>query len=72
MDVCLIIGIIKGLVLMIIGIAGLINIEIIANIYVAVLVVVIGLLVLGAAFNHRENKKWLNKIKKPPKKSKWQ
>ena len=58
MDICLNIGIIKGLVLMIIGIAGLVNIEYIANIYVAVIIIIIGLLVLGAAYNHRENKKW--------------
>jgi len=57
MDVCFIIGIIKGLVLMIIGIAGLVSIEYISNIYVAVTIIIIGLLVLAAAYNHRENKK---------------
>ena len=57
MDVCLIIGIIKGIALIIIGIAGAINIDYIANIYVAVIIFIIGLLVLSAAYNHRENKK---------------
>jgi hypothetical protein len=45
------------MILMIIGIAGFVNIEYIANIYVAGLIFIIGLLVLAAAYNHRESKK---------------
>ena len=57
MDTCLIVGIIKSIILMIIGIAGLVNIDYIANFYIAGLIFIIGLLVLFAAFNHRIDKK---------------
>lgn len=57
MDICLIIGIIKSIILMIIGLAGLVNIDYLANIYIAGLIFILGLLVLASAFNHRKNKK---------------
>ena len=56
MDTCLIIGIIKGLILLIIGVAGVINVDYIANIYVAIVLIIIGLLVFAAAYNHREKR----------------
>ena len=59
MDTCLIVGIIQSIILLIIGITGLVNIDYISNTYIAGIIFIIGLLVLAAAFNHRENKKWL-------------
>jgi len=57
MDTCLIVGIIQSIILLIIGITGLVNIDYISNTYIAGIIFIIGLLVLAAAFNHRENKK---------------
>jgi hypothetical protein len=47
---------------MVIGIAGIINIDYISNIYVVVLIFIIGLLVLFAAINHREKSNLKSKI----------
>ena len=43
---------------MIIGVAGLFDSDYLANVYIAGLLIIIGLLVFGAAYRHRENKNW--------------
>jgi hypothetical protein len=56
MDLCFIIGILRVIILFAIGIAGLINIEYLANTYIAIVIILMGLLALLALFNQRKEK----------------
>ena len=56
MDTCFIIGIIRGAIILLIGVVGIINVNNLANIYVAIILSVIGLMTFAAAYNIRETK----------------
>ena len=56
MDTCLIIGVVRGIILLFIGSLGIINVNYLSNIYVAGILIILGLMTFGASYNHREKK----------------